>query len=121
MPGLSGTTTSAERRDAKRHAQLAGGLRDPDCGTSPLRRFARGLGPEGVEGAVDEHGLDCSGVMPDLVIAPARYIRRGVLQPIDNERALAGQRRGSRIIPLEPAHQRTEHRVMTQVVVVDEV
>ena len=44
--------------------------------------LARGLGPEGVEEEVDEHGLDRGRVMPDLVIAPARCIRRSMLQPV---------------------------------------
>ena len=56
--------------------------------------------------------------MPDLVIARGG-IRGRMLQPV--ERALAGQRRGSGIIRLEPAQQGPEHGVMPQVVVVDEV
>jgi hypothetical protein len=56
--------------------------------------------------------------MPDLVVAPCDIGRR-MLQPV--ERALASQRCGSGIILLEPAQQRTEHRVVTQVVVVDQV
>src|SRR4051794_21970989 len=51
--------------------------------------LARGLCPKGAEEEVDEHGLDRSGVMPDLVIAPARGLGRRMLQPV--ERALAGQ------------------------------
>jgi hypothetical protein len=81
--------------------------------------FARGLGPEGAEEEVDEHGLDRSGIMPDLVIAPAHCVRRRMFQPV--ERALAGQGRGSDIILLEPAQERPKHGVMTQVVVIDEV
>src|SRR4051794_12513046 len=100
MPRLSGTPTSAERRDAKRHAQLAGGLRDRDCGTSPLRRFARGLGPEGAEKEVDEHSLDRRSLVPDLMIARGGVGWR-VFQPV--ERALASERRRSGLIPLEPA------------------
>ena len=78
-----------------------------------------GLGPESVEEEVDKHGLDRGGAMPDLVVAPTRCIRGRVFQPV--ERALASERRGSGLIRLEAAQQGPEHRVMAQIVVVDEV
>src|SRR4051812_17517911 len=64
-------------------------------------------------------GLDRGHVMPDLVIAPARGLRRRMFRPV--ERALASQRRGRGVIRLEPAQQGPEHGVMPQVVVVDQV
>src|SRR3954447_11920257 len=56
--------------------------------------------------------------MPDLVIACGGIGWR-VFQSV--ERTLASERRGSGIILLEPAQQRTEHGVMAQVFVVDQI
>src|SRR4051812_34162052 len=80
--------------------------------------LARGLCPEGVEEEVDEHGLDRSSVVPDLVIARGG-IGWSMLQPV--ERALASEQRGSGVIRLEAAQQSPQHGVMAQVVVVDQV
>src|SRR5215210_5109570 len=57
-------------------------------------------------------------VMPDLMIARGGVGWR-VFQPV--ERALASERRRSGLIRLEAAQQGPEHRVVPQVVVVDEV
>ena len=53
------------------------------------------------------------------IFAVAVAVDRGVLQPV--QRALAGQRRAPRPARLQPAENRPEHRIATQIVVVVQI
>ena len=66
----------------------------------------------------DELALDRRRVVADLVIARRRP-RRRVLQPV--QRRLAGERRAVRPPRLELAGEHRHHRIMAQLVVVDQV
>jgi hypothetical protein len=70
-----------------------------------------------VEEEVDEQSLDRRRVVPDLVVAAGS--RRRMLEPV--ERALAGER-GAPLAPGgELAGERRQHRIVAQLVVVDQV
>ena len=71
----------------------------------------------GVEKEVDEQGLDRRPVIADLVIAGR--LRPAQLQPV--ERRFAGQRRAIRTLGFQLAAQHRHHRVMAQLVVVDQI
>jgi hypothetical protein len=71
-----------------------------------------------LEEKVDEQALDRRRVVADLVIAVIRA-ERGVFQPVEG--ALAGER-GAVLAPrLELAGECRQHRVVAQLVVVDEI
>jgi hypothetical protein len=65
----------------------------------------------------DEQALDRRRVMADLVVAARR--QRRVLEPV--ERALAGERRTIPALRGELAGQGREHRIMAQLVVIDQI
>jgi hypothetical protein len=71
----------------------------------------------GVEEEVDEQALDRLGIVADLVVA--RGLGRRVLEPVQG--ALAGQRRAVLAPGGELASKRREHRVVAQLIVVDQV
>ena len=71
----------------------------------------------GVEKDIDEHGLDQRRVIADFVIA--RGLCPAQLQPV--ECRLAGQRRAIRPLGFELAAQHRHHRVVAQLVVVDQI
>jgi hypothetical protein len=71
-----------------------------------------------VEEQVHEQRLDRRAVVADPVIA-AGLARRRVLQPV--QRALAGQRRTTRSTRLQLSRQDRQHRVVAELVVVDQV
>jgi hypothetical protein len=76
-----------------------------------------GRGLVRLEEEADEQALDRRRIMPDLVIT-ARSQRR-MLEPV--ERALAGQRGTVLAFGLELAGERREHRVVPELVVVDQI
>jgi hypothetical protein len=65
----------------------------------------------------DEQALDCCRIMPDLVVT-ARS-RRRMLEPV--ERALTRQGSAVLALGLELAGERRQHRVVPQLVVVDQI
>ena len=71
-----------------------------------------------LEEEVDEQALDRARIMPDLVVAVVGPQRR-VLQSV--ERALARERGAVLALGPELAGQRRQHRVVAQVIVVDQV
>jgi hypothetical protein len=79
----------------------------------PRRRAA-----VGVEEQVDEQRLDRGVVVANAVVAP-RLAGRRVLQPV--QRALARQRGTAGAVRLQLAGEDGQHRIVPQVVVVDEV
>ena len=70
-----------------------------------------------VEEEVDEQLLDRRSVVADLVVARRRQGR--VLEPV--ERALAGERSAVLAPGLELACQRRQHRIVAQLIVIDQV
>ena len=70
-----------------------------------------------VEKEIDKHGLDQRRVVTDLVIARGR--RPAQLQPV--ERRFAGQGSAIRPFGLQFAAQHRQHRVMAQLIVVDQI
>jgi hypothetical protein len=70
-----------------------------------------------LEEEIDEQTFDLCRVVPDLVVA-ARHHRR-VLEPVQG--ALAGERRTTLALGSELAGQRREHRVVAQVIMVDQI
>jgi hypothetical protein len=73
--------------------------------------------PVGVEEEIDEQALDGAAVVADLVVA--RWSPGCVLEPV--ERALPGQRRAILTPGDELAGKGRQHRVMTQLIMVDEI
>ncbi len=90
--------------------RIIGGVEIED---DPLRWLLVSLQEE-----FDEQPLDRPGLVPDLVIAVERR-GRCMLEPV--QRALAGQRRAVGAVRLELADQGRQHRIVAQLVVVDEV
>ena len=76
-----------------------------------------GRRPVRLEEEVDEQPLDRRAVMADLMVT-ARA-RRRVLEPV--QRALAGQRSTVLALGLELAGERRQHRVVAQLIVIDQV
>ncbi len=70
-----------------------------------------------VEKDIDKHGFDQRRVVTDFVIA--RGLRPAQLQPV--ERRFAGQGRAIRAFGLQLATQHRHHRVMAQLIVVDQI
>ena len=70
-----------------------------------------------VEKQVDQQGLDLGCLIADLVVA--RGLRPAQFQPV--ERRFAGQRRAIRALGFEFPAEHGHHRVMTQLVVIDQV
>jgi hypothetical protein len=70
-----------------------------------------------LEEEVDEQALDRRIVVPDLVVA--RGLDRCVLEPVQG--ALAGERRAVPALGCELAGENREHRIVAQLVVVDQV
>ena len=70
-----------------------------------------------VEKEVDEHGLDLGCIIADLVVA--RWLRPAQFQSV--ERRFAGQRRAIRALGFEFPAEHGHHRVITQLVVIDQV
>ena len=77
-----------------------------------------GAGDARVQEQIDQQPLDRRAVMADLVVARG-LARRSVLQTVG--RRLAGQRRAARPACPELAHDRGQHRVVAQGVVVDQI
>ena len=71
----------------------------------------------GLQEQIDEQPLDCRAVVADLVVP--RRLHSAQLQPVQG--ALTSQRRAARPPRLELAAQRRQHRVMAQLIVVDQV
>ena len=90
--------------------RIIGGIEIED---DPFRRLLVRLEEE-----FDEQALDRPGLMADLVIAVERR-GRCMLEPV--QRALAGQRRAVGAVRLELADQGRQHRIVAQLVVVDEI
>jgi hypothetical protein len=65
----------------------------------------------------DEQALNRRRVVADLVVATRR--QRRVLEPV--ERALAGQRRAILALRRELAGQRRQHRIVSQLIVIDQI
>jgi hypothetical protein len=78
----------------------------------PLGRRLVRLEEEGDEQALDRHR-----VVADLVVAARRH--RRVFEPV--ERALAGERRTTPALGDELAGERRQHRIVAQLVVIDQV
>ena len=72
----------------------------------------------GVEEQIHEQALDRSPVVPDLVIARRRSVR-SMLQSVQGR--LTGERRAIRAFGFQLPGQRGQHRIVAQLIVIDEV